>query len=211
MKRLKIFVNRLACLLFLILFISGCDALFYTTAQNTKQEISDSDVKKYSLTNNDLMSLQYYNDKAFIFKTSDKYETNTQKDISSAKLTSSTTVYRNEIRIPAMTPGVAVKIENGYIYIDFGNNIIIPFSMFGHFGFVIDYKEGTYYKKSESLEKITINGIEYVADIEDNYKNYTDDYCKYFEIVNLQVDLSKFESSKSIIQQQTAPGRTLNK
>ena len=161
-----------------------------------------SEIKEsFNLTNQDLLSFQYYNNEAIIFKTSGKVEAVTQNNLSNSQISRTETTYRTEINLQAFTPGVAVKIENS-MYIDFGDGIIVPFEPRNGKWF---YKIDRYsYGHKIATETIVINGKEYYV-----YFGGTPNFGQYYDEVFLYADLTILQNKKEEIQKQTAPGRII--
>lgn len=191
--------------------------------QKPKTLISPAMVKQYNLTNKDLMSLQYYIGSELEFTSSDKVETLTQKNISDNSATSKTTINRQLLTLPAMTPGVATKIEgDSSIWVDFGNNIVLEFERtFNNNGYSFPIGYEMYDPDKEypsnppepsirttSLRYVIINGINYNVAL----ANPSERKMKMpVDHIHLYTDLSIHKSENVNINSKTAPGRIIEK
>jgi hypothetical protein len=165
-------------------------------------EVPNNIKKEFNLTDQDLMSIQYYNSDTIVFRTPDKVENVSIKSVTNKIISTTETTYRSEIVLPAYTPGVAVKITDYSINVDFGKGIVVPFTKMPAGVFWIRCM-----KRVSPLHQtiVTINGIDYNA----NYSR--DEYFKDWADIFLLADLTILRKKKEEIQKQIAPGRIINK
>lgn len=178
--------------------------------KDNKRILTYHEIEQYKLSDEDLMSIQYYIN-CNLKLTSSNENVSNQKDLSNAQLSSSRLITNKIINIPINTPGVAVKVDKDYIYVDFGQDVIIPFSrccmtkcvryIVGSFGITTT---------------LNINGIIYDMKIpyDEIARNQGDSYDGGFSAnycISLKVDMSVNQSTKVETQQVTVTGKTIIK
>jgi hypothetical protein len=178
--------------------------------------LNEFDISNFHFSTSDIMSLQFYISKTLVLKRNST-EIKTQTDNSGHIVSGLTIQYDDEITIPRMTPGIASKVilnENnkGTIYVDFGNDIVIPFTVgYGihEINYSVNYGSSS---KNSSRQEIFLNGIEYIVDVPKSERTnefWATTWEKY-EFVYLLADLSKFTKVDNVIKKETAPGRVIS-
>jgi hypothetical protein len=212
MKLNKHFIGQTTKWITLLAVINLVVTFLDVSAQNTENkktqflELSTKNIRKYKLTDQELMSLQYYISDTVLFEKVEEVETN-NKDINKKSLFSAVTTTRKEILLPKMTPGVAIEISHydpfakSYndpiksIKVDFGGGVVL--TIFGD-NFSIPFSKSD----SSFIEKI--DGIEYRVE-----HTPDSDLKGRNGAARLLVGLSLFESHKEEVETKTAPGKTL--
>jgi hypothetical protein len=183
------------------LLVVGETSLGYLFAQDNSTDPSQNKIRidyrlryDWKMTNQELYSLQYYIGSTLKFKRI-KSTTDTQKDLSNAERSISTTIYGQEVTLSKWTPGIAVDVGIDFIQIDFGDGVKIVFEKgYGQF-------------RVWDGATIKINKQKYLVEIVD--PGNKDQYGEY---VYLYTDkLSTVATNHEEIDKKNVSGRTLKK
>lgn len=116
-------------------------------------------ISEYNLSEDELKSMQFYISKKISLKASTN-QTQVEKNLSSASLSTENVTHSSEISIPAYTPGVVSKKIDGGLEIDFGGGIIIEFTNKRMvMGNLVEYDVDVLECQFEDV--VTVNGLEY--------------------------------------------------
>jgi hypothetical protein len=175
---------------------------------NQKVTISADWIKKYNFTDQELMSRQYYIGQKLVF-TINKTQIHNQKDTANSNYAISNVPYIQEITLPAFTPGVAVNSDKEYLYIDFGDGIIIPFYRANkEYYFSAQYYDNGKFTKPKGI--ITINNLEYDVDagllLSDGRPNV---HLTYIPVYLLTDNIITNDTNSAVEVKKVATGKTI--